>query len=228
LVAQNYSGKVLYKQKMEVTLLQDDHSMEAELFKEAAERTEVFTYDLVFNGEESLFQVEEFMNNDANSLETMALRISGGRGVYYKSSNSINTLHQRNSFGETIVLELPGTRYVWKLTDESKKIGKFTVYKAAATVVHKAPVAHLKDKTVHIEAWFAPEIPVCFGPKDINGLPGLVLQAKIGNVTFTATEVHIKKDASDALVINIPEGKQMNLKELDARARRIVAKGLLD
>lgn len=213
---------------MEIPDIEDDHTLEGQLFRDASKRTEVFKYNLIFNEEESLFEVEDFMNNEANSLENMALRISGGRGVYYKSTNSINTLHQRNSFGETIVLELPGTRYVWNLTDEKKKIGKYTAYKANTVIVHKAPVAHLEDKTVHIEAWFAPEIPVCFGPKDINGLPGLVLEAKIGNVTFTATEVHIEKDPSEALVIEVPEGKQLSLEELDARARRIVAKGLLD
>ena len=228
-LAQNYSGKVVYRQKMEVPALKDKHSMEAELFKDAAERTEVFKYNLIFNEEESLFQVEDFLNNDAsNSLENMALRISGGKGVFYKNTSSINTLHQRDSFGEIILLELPGTRYVWELTSETKKIGKFTVYKAKTTVFHKAPRAHLKDKTVHIEAWFAPDIPVCFGPKDINGLPGLVLQAKIGNVNFTATDVNIEKNPEEALVITTPEGKQMNLEELDARARRIAAKDLLD
>lgn len=228
MLAQSYSGKVMYKQQMQIPSLENEHPEETKLLREAAQLTEIFKYHLVFNGEESLFQVEDFMNNEANSLESMALRISGGRGVYYKNISSINTLHQRESFGETIVLELPGTRYVWNLTDEKKKIGKYTAYKAKTVIVHKAPVAHLEDKTVHIEAWFTPEIPVCFGPKDINGLPGLVLEAKIGNVTFTATEVHIEKDPSEALVLKVPEGKQMSLQELEARARRIVAKGLLD
>ena len=57
-------------------------------------------------------------------------------------------------------------QFNWKLEKEIKKIGKFTCKKATANFRGR-----------NYTAWYAPEIPLPFGPWKLNGLPGLILEA---------------------------------------------------
>ncbi len=54
----------------------------------------------------------------------------------------------------------------WKLSSETKQIGKFTCSKATSDFRGRSYIA-----------WFAPEIPMPYGPWKLQGLPGLILEA---------------------------------------------------
>ena len=54
----------------------------------------------------------------------------------------------------------------WKLSNDTKLIGKFTCKKATTFFRGR-----------QYTAWFTPEIPVPFGPWKLQGLPGLILEA---------------------------------------------------
>lgn len=55
----------------------------------------------------------------------------------------------------------------WQITTVSKKIGVYNTIKAIGIYRGRK-----------YEAWFAPEIPVPFGPWKLQGLPGLILEAQ--------------------------------------------------
>ncbi|MDE2863477.1 MAG: GLPGLI family protein [Gemmatimonadota bacterium] len=56
-----------------------------------------------------------------------------------------------------------------------------------------------------VEAWFAPDIPVSFGPALYGGLPGMILALSVneGVTTYTATEVVL--EAVEDGLIRVPE-----------------------
>ena len=48
--------------------------------------------------------------------------------------------------------------------------------------------------------WFAPEIPVSYGPYILGGLPGLILDAVDADELFHFTAVGLEQDPADAVV----------------------------
>lgn len=68
----------------------------------------------------------------------------------------------------------------WKLSTETKKIGKFNCQKATTTFRGRK-----------YEAWFTPEIPVPSGPWKLHGLPGLILEAQDESKTYVYNFVDI-------------------------------------
>src|SRR5690606_2412276 len=68
----------------------------------------------------------------------------------------------------------------WELKNEEKKINALTARKA---------IGKYRGKTW--EVWYTPEIPYSFGPWKLNGLPGLILEAKeeTGKITFKAFKI---------------------------------------
>src|SRR5690606_33283969 len=64
----------------------------------------------------------------------------------------------------------------WKITKDTKQIGKYLCYKA--TSIRKVNNSFKNtEKEFTTTVWFTPEIPFPFGPQGIDGLPGLVLEA---------------------------------------------------
>ena len=68
----------------------------------------------------------------------------------------------------------------WILFSEKKYIQGYEVFKATV---------HLRG--VDWEVWYAPDLPYSYGPWKLNGLPGLILEAKTfdGFYTFKATSI---------------------------------------
>ncbi len=80
---------------------------------------------------------------------------------------------------------------------------------------HRCYSAKYKGKQTISEVWFAPGIPTAFGPKDLNGLPGLVLEfqtiiARYKAVAISSISPHLCPD------LNVKEIKRINSNERNA------------
>ena len=102
------------------------------------------------------------------------------------------------------VLDIGRTRYriaegvtpvAWRITEQH---GEHLGYKVTRAVGEAAGQ--------RVEAWFAPDIPVSFGPTLYGGLPGMILALSVneGVTTYTATKV-VLEGVEDG-VIRVPEG----------------------
>lgn len=97
---------------------------------------------------------------------------------YIFSDLSAENIRFYDKFGDTQgFYDEPWGEIQWQLTDST------------ATVLGYECIAAQADyHGRHWTAWFAPELPIPFGPWKLHGLPGLILKARSDNdIEFTAT-----------------------------------------
>lgn len=162
-------------------------------------------FNLKFNVKNSVFEVIEYIAEnprDATYLEVLLKY----KGSYYSYNNK--NLQAKNSFGQNFLVEYP--KFDWTITNESKKIGNYNCYKAILT-------RHVKNARGNFEykvtAWFAPELPFNFGPKEYNGLPGLIVELNEGGkIIFRLHKIN----QIENLDIKLPrKNKEISLKDFD-------------
>ncbi len=159
---------------------------------------------LEFNKQESIYYVEDKMQNDGKSILNMNRTYAGGDNKYYKNSNTKEFYHESDVFDELSLIDLPKKK--WNITQESKVIGGYLCYKAI----------DLDYKNNSTFAWFTPQIPVSFGPKVWADLPGLVLEVQLKKRKFIATKIVL--NPKDKIIINKPtKGKRVTAEEAKKR-----------
>ncbi|MCQ0110352.1 GLPGLI family protein [Zhouia amylolytica] len=133
---------------------------------------------------------------------------------YYTKGDTI--ISGTSSLGN--ILEKP---LDWKITQDTKKIGKYTCYKAVANErLYSRRGFYYNKKVV---AWFVPEIPVNFGPSRYSGLPGLILQIERDMFTLTATKINFNPDENDLKIIQLDKkGKVITAEESHARIKEMM------
>lgn len=109
-----------------------------------------------------------------------------------------NDLFKKNEF---IVLD--SLKLKWNLIDSTKIINNFKCF-YANTILNKNQYNTNND--VLVEAWYTPEIPVSSGPKNFNGLPGLILYLRINKTIFKAEKINFVKNDNE---INLPVKGEM-------------------
>lgn len=155
---------------------------------------------LFFQDKNSFYAKEHKMEIDKNeqSFDLISLFMGGVNANYFTDLNrkKINIEKQLSEVNYLISYSFLD----WKLLNETKKIGFNTVYKAIAIQEIYTRKGVEKQKII---AWYCPEIPLGFGPKEYCGLPGLVLEVNLGNINFVATK--IKLNLKERVILNNPK-----------------------
>ena len=142
-----------------------------------------------------------------NFLQTFG---GGASGIYYSNSKEKLTVAQQLTFGELFLVTYAFPD--WEITNETKKIGEFTCYKA----IRKKKSNDNAEDVV----WFTPQIPVQFGPILYNGLPGLVLEVQVGKIRVIASK--IKLNTEQAIIIEQPiKGVKMAQEEFRKKVQEM-------
>jgi GLPGLI family protein len=69
-------------------------------------------------------------------------------------------------------------------------------------------------------AWYTTQIPYNFGPKDYNGLPGLILELQEDNLLIKASKITLQQKKK--IVIKKPnQGEKITLKGYDAMVKEM-------
>ncbi len=180
------TGKVTYTRILSLT----ENITEKDFELIFNENTSLFTMQI--NGESKVKDSEVNLNSDDNDTEVsinLALQPELPLAYFtdfYKDSLLSRVSVYSNNKNETIIVKEKIKSISWKITKEQKKIGSFVCNKA---------VGEFRGRTY--KAWFTYDIPVKFGPWKLNGLPGLILQARDSEneVIFNSTFVEIPNPA---------------------------------
>jgi GLPGLI family protein len=112
----------------------------------------------------------------------------------YYTNLLTNERFYQNFFTPEILVNMD--KVDWVLTNESKKIGVYTCYKAIATITSKQ--LNGMNFLSPIIAWYTPEIPTSYGIQSFNGLPGLTLELitdyESGKVVYKAIGIDLNPE----------------------------------
>jgi GLPGLI family protein len=171
-------------------------------------------YQLVFNYKESLFELNKKLDFDGESTK-MASTISGGSGTYYTNIKSKSRIHKDEMGGKTFLIYSDLDSLVWKLTNETKLIGKYICYKATTIKIVKSNKVYHKK----VVAWYCPTLPYKFGPTDYCNLPGIILELSIEKgATFRATNVSLNKKSK---IKEPKKGKKVTPEEFNEISKKV-------
>lgn len=170
---------------------------------------------LEFNKRTSVFSKLPLSENYAKKMKLIKILLEIRDEKYY--SNPEITINQKNSYGQDFLVNIPKIK--WNISNNSKKIGPYTCYKATTKRTLESSSG---NSTQNIVAWFTPDLPFNFGPKQYNGLPGLIIKLKEGeNLEYILTNIK-KKPYKE---INFPKkGKNITLNEFKEISKKMYKK----
>ena len=189
ILAQNTITKVTYKVGRYNSNYKDDPTKKNEITPFDVELN-LLTYYLYYDSDISLFLPVEGLTKN-NDFESKSARIMAGE-LCYKNTKTKEKIEQIETFDILYNVIKPYEEYQWEITSETKKIYGYQCYKAKTK---KTMFNELRQSssTFSPEAWFCPEIPSKFGPKGLDGLPGLVLEATFnGRIYYFATKIEFE------------------------------------
>jgi GLPGLI family protein len=165
---------------------------------------------IIFNNGEGQYKLEPNLNLDESDIGHHSAKTkAGGFNEYYYNIKENTYLIKECALGDCFIF--PNEYLEWQLTQESKTINGFKVFKATRG----------EGK---VTAWYTPNIPVNFGPKGEYGLPGLILELEFSQTIFRATKIELNPEKK--VKVKAPtKGKLVTLEEYTEimdKARRSV------
>lgn len=242
-IAQDFQGKAYYISKTDVDMSAYERpEMTEEQKKRMADRLKSMfekTYILTFNRTESIYKVEEQLENPSQSQGggRFASIMSGAvDGIKYKNVKTNQLISEHELFGKLFLIKDELPKLEWKMSGETKQIGAYTCFKATATktwsnfdmtslrrplnrdennIDEKKPEENAEDsklKPVEVVAWYTMQIPVNLGPEDYWGLPGLILEVNTDKTIILCSKIVLNPD--DKFTIKQPsKGKEVTKEE---------------
>lgn len=224
--AQDFQGKAIYKtaNKMELKMEGMDPAMQKRI-QETVSKQQQKEFTLAFDPYSSIYTLNESLDASPQQNGGMQVMIvsNGASDKVYKNTKEKRFSSSRDLFGKPFLVKDELEAFEWKLTKETKQIGQYTCYKAtydreqesfqSMTVNNEeAEKTETTTKTITVEAWYTPDIPVGHGPQMYWGLPGLIMEVKNGGSTIVCSEVIL--NPNDKVSISEPtKGKVISEKK---------------
>lgn len=146
-------------------------------------------FNLLCTKNKSVFKLVDKLEKDDSFNYKMATLFFGDNNKTYFINRAEKEYFYKTEFdGQTYYIDISDTGNLWQLTNEKKIIDNYTCY-----------LAHFKKKIISartgkeeeqsFSAWYAPEIPYSFGPFQLFGLPGLIMEGHIGRKMYFVKKI---------------------------------------
>lgn len=229
--AQNFQGKATYKthRKVDIKIDSSSHAPNSEVQKQLMAQLQKQlqkTYTLNFTKTESTFKQNKELaapKTKSNGVQIIITGNGGGTDVLYKNIAEKRYTNKTEISGKRFLIKDNLEDFKWKMTGETKNIGKYTCYKAIRSREEERISFSLENGkenetkemvTVETSAWYTPDIPVSNGPKGHWGLPGLILEIQEGKETIVCTELIL--NPTEKIKIEEPtKGKKVTQEKYD-------------
>lgn len=148
--AQDFQGKATYQSKTGSDLNFEGRQLSEDQKKRIAQRMKRVLekrYQLVFDRTASLYFVEEVLDAPSSTGGGRGFRFNLAdmdEGLYYKNIQQKTYANQKELYGKTFLVQDSLTAWEWKLGSETKTIGKYTCYKATATLQRDTTLQNLQ------------------------------------------------------------------------------------
>lgn len=170
------------------------------------------TYQLIIDKDKSKFKLEEILELDRDISLKEAIYTLNGKSTFYIDIKKDSIFEYSEYNGKTFFVRYPISNYTWKIKDSTKTILGYQCFKAT-TVIN---IDDLRGKySFNYYAWFTPELPANFGPADLRGLPGAILEAGTKSFYYKATKVSYKNKS-----VNLPKLKSITELEYEDYFRK--------
>lgn len=247
LTAQSFQGKATYMSKrimkQEAQMLNVNGEKESpemrQAFEEAFKKATEKNYTLTFTKNEALYEETQELEAPKPSAGGIQIQVAfSGGGNQYMNTKTKTKRIEENVMDKEFLIEDNLETINWQMTNETKKIGEYSCYKAITII----PVSEKEQKEYEeflekekikpalfkmdepkpreITAWYTPEIPVNVGPKLFWGLPGLILEITDGEEIILCSKIVLSTKENEP--IKIPKkGKKVTQKEFDIQEKKI-------
>ncbi len=174
-------------------------------------------YVLSFTQTESTWKKEESLGGGpatASSGGAVFMVTSSGEGSTLYKDVAGNYLQEQDIMGKEYLIKDKAEPFEWELSEETKKVGNYTVQKASFTKIVDSrrfstgmtEMENVMD-TLQVTVWFTPEIPVSHGPENYYGLPGLILEVQNQGRTLICEKIELNPSADPVEIVKPKKGK---------------------
>lgn len=152
--------------------------------------------------------------DESDRIEQMSKEVYQAGHVYYLDATSRTQLIRLSFLGEEYLLRNDG-KLTWDIhPDQEKVINGISCCYATGKINTPG-----WEKPTLVSAWFAEEYAVPFGPAELYGLPGLIVQGQVGAKAYTA--ITIDPLPTGAQAIEMPEVAPADLSTLSGFMNRM-------
>ena len=225
--AQGFTGRAYYKSSSNFTIKMDSTKMAPEQMAQiqaSLKKQMEQNYILSFNQTESTWKKEESLGGGpatASAGGAVFMVATGGEGsTLYKNIADQSFLEEQDMMGKAYLVKDMLEPVEWELSEETKKVGNYTVQKASYTRIVDSKrfstgmteMENVKD-TLQVTVWFTPEIPVSHGPENFFGLPGLILEVQNQGRTLICEKIELNPSANPVVIERPSKGKEITQAE---------------
>jgi GLPGLI family protein len=214
--SQAVSGKVVYEIKSIEFEAKSQNVKFNEMASKVREEAYKHSFTLEFNSFASRFIFNNYLEVNSDnakfneSIKHLASLIFTSDFNYYWDRNSNRVILEKRG---GVLIQKVYEKKDWEITTESRTIGAYLCYKA---IYSKNFIGRDgKNKSIPITAWFAPSLPYSYGPKDYNGLPGIIIELQERKTIYSATAINLNKEKP--LKIVFPKGKTITEEEYNRK-----------